>query len=302
VPHFLVDGLLAGVGITIAAKFIPYLYQSAQSTMFGNLPIVAILSAFTFGGFWWGYRQYSQTHPGIPYVLTIVSGIVAALGIQLPMVHIQTIPISLRLPLLSNYHVTVHAMAGMLLFAITLAIVDVVEQVMSNVAIGRLDPQRRRVDTNNSLLAIWIANMIASFFGGMTNLDGLAKSSTNIFAGAITKVSNLFTAITIFIFAVNPRFLEYMPMYVLAVLMLFASGKMILGILKVARAGRYALALALFCCMLVWRVGIFESIVLTMLVHAIVRVMIHRRRKASLIDIVQHFAYKMSQDEPDITY
>lgn len=56
-----------------------------------------------------------------------------------------------------------------------LAIVDVIEQVMSNAAIEKIDPLKRKTNSNNSLLAIWIANMGSSFFHGMTNLDGLAK-------------------------------------------------------------------------------------------------------------------------------
>ena len=50
-----------------------------------------------------------------------------------------------------------------------------------------MDPLNRKANSNNSLLAIWIANMGATFFGGMTNLDGLAKSTTNTVAGAVTK-------------------------------------------------------------------------------------------------------------------
>ena len=64
-------------------------------------------------------------------------------------------------------------------FAAMLATIDVIEQVMSNAAIEKIDPLKRKCNTNNSLFAIWIANMGASFFGGMTNLDGLAKSTTN---------------------------------------------------------------------------------------------------------------------------
>ena len=76
-------------------------------------------------------------------------------------------------------------------FAAMLAVVDVIEQVMSNAAIEKIDPLGRKCNTNNSLLAIWIANMGSSFFGGMTNLDGLAKSTTNKLAGAMTKFSFL---------------------------------------------------------------------------------------------------------------
>ena len=68
--------------------------------------------------------------------------------------------------------------------------VDLIEQVMSNAAIEKFDPLQRPSNSNNSLLSILISNMGGSF-GGMTNLDGLAKSSTNHLAGAYTKLSVL---------------------------------------------------------------------------------------------------------------
>ena len=40
-----------------------------------------------------------------------------------------------------------------------LAVVDVIEQVMSNAAIDKIDPLQRPSNSNNSLLAIWVSNM-----------------------------------------------------------------------------------------------------------------------------------------------
>ena len=73
---------------------------------------------------------------------------------------------------------------------------------MSNAAIEKIDPLGRKCDSNNSLLAIWVANLGSSFFGGMTNLDGLAKSTTNRLAGAYTKFSLLFIALVVGFFTI----------------------------------------------------------------------------------------------------
>jgi len=80
----------------------------------------------------------------------------------------------------------------MVLYALMLMLIDVIEQVMSNAAIEQIDPLGRKSNSNNSLLVMWVGNMASSFFGGMTNLDGLAKSQTNRMAGALTKMSVLF--------------------------------------------------------------------------------------------------------------
>ena len=48
-------------------------------------------------------------------------------------------------------------------FAAMLAIIDVIEQVMSSAATQKIDPLQRKCNTNNSLLAIWMANIGSSF-------------------------------------------------------------------------------------------------------------------------------------------
>ena len=152
--------------------------------------------------------------------------------------------------------------------------VDVIEQVMSNAAIQKIDPLQRRCNTNNSLLAIWISNMGASFFNGMTNLDGLAKSTTNKLAGAYTKFSILIVGLVILFFALNTEYLEYMPKFALAVIMIFTGWKMMFGLLHVAHKGQYALILATLCALLVYRLGIFEGLLLALAIHGFVNYLV----------------------------
>ncbi|MBK8093565.1 MAG: hypothetical protein IPK32_16705 [Verrucomicrobiaceae bacterium] len=42
-------------------------------------------------------------------------------------------------------------------YAFMLSLIDVIEQVLSNAAIEKLDPLGRPANSNNSLLAIWLA-------------------------------------------------------------------------------------------------------------------------------------------------
>ena len=109
--------------------------------------------------------------------------------------------------------------------------------------------------------------MGSSFFGGMTNLDGLAKSTTNKLAGAYTKLSVLTVGAVILFFVLNTQLLEYLPKYSLAVVMIFTGWKMMLGLVHVAHQGQYALILAILCALLVFRLGIFEGLLLALLLH-----------------------------------
>jgi MFS superfamily sulfate permease-like transporter len=155
-------------------------------------------------------------------------------------------------------------------FAAMLAVIDVIEQVMSNAAIEKIDPLKRKCNTNNSLLAIWIANMGSSFFGGMTNLDGLAKSTTNKLAGAMTKFSVLVIGMVVAFFVMNSQYLEFLPKFSLAAIMIFSGWKMIMGLWHVANHGQYAMILATLCGLLVYKVGIFEGLLIAMAVHGLI--------------------------------
>jgi MFS superfamily sulfate permease-like transporter len=155
-------------------------------------------------------------------------------------------------------------------FAAMLAVINVIEQVMSNAAIEKIDPLGRKCNTNNSLFAIWIANMGSSFFGGMTNLDGLAKSTTNKLAGAMTKFSVLVIAIVVTFFVLNTEYLEYLPKFSLAAIMIFSGWKMIAGLWRVAHHGQYALMLAVACALLVYKMGIFEGMLIALTVHGLI--------------------------------
>jgi MFS superfamily sulfate permease-like transporter len=115
---------------------------------------------------------------------------------------------------------------GRIFFALMLSSVDIIEQVMSNAAIEKIDPLGRKANSNNSLLAIWIANLASCTFQGMTNLDSLAKSSTNRMAGAVTKMSALFVAGVLAATLAYPEMLQHLPKFSLAVLMIFTGWKM----------------------------------------------------------------------------
>jgi MFS superfamily sulfate permease-like transporter len=112
--------------------------------------------------------------------------------------------------------------------------------------------------------------MGSSFFGGMTNLDGLAKSTTNKLAGAMTKFSVLVIGLVITFFVMNSQYLEYLPKFSLAAIMIFSGWKMIMGLWHVGHYGQYAMILATVCGLLVYKVGIFEGLLIAMAVHGLI--------------------------------
>lgn len=280
VPPYLVEGLLAGVGLKIAFKFVPFLYDiEHETTTWLNFEreVILILSAVSFVLFVLLYKSYKQRMPALPYFVIMGTGVLLSFFMPLPMISIDDVPFQLALPLphldgvaSGEVGLTVLKMVG---FAMMLGSIDVIEQVMSNVAIEKLDPLGRKCDSNNSLFTIVLANLGATFFGGMTNLDGLAKSTTNAVAGAVTKLSNMFTAAVLFIVVLFPVLLTHLPEYALGIIMVYSGWKMMANIAHVRTYGLYALTLSIVCGFLVFEMGIFEGLLIVLAMHGLVKLL-----------------------------
>ena len=274
VPSYLVEGLLAGIGLKIALKFLPFLWMlpvgmAVEGDFFSDARIQIIgLSIVGTILFLVLFKMFKDTKPALPYFTLIVYGIVASIFIDVKMLDVKDVEFALALPIpdFDSVYLWIYA----IFFALMLSVVDVIEQVMSNAAIEKIDPLQRPSNSNNSLFTIWVANMGASFFGGMTNLDGLAKSSTNRLAGAYTKLSVLVIGVLITFFVFNSQYLHYLPYFALAIIMSFVGIKMFLGLLHTAVFGPYAVLLATVCAGLVFKVGIFEGLIIVLLIHAVI--------------------------------
>ncbi|MBN2866246.1 MAG: SulP family inorganic anion transporter [Thiotrichales bacterium] len=281
VPTYLVEGLLAGIGLKIALKFIPFLWMLpvgyvATGEDFWNSEriTVVILSVIGVVLFLALFQKFKDTKPAMPYFILIMFGIIVAQLFELNMLRIEDVEFNIAPPI-PNFD-TLYLWVYAIFFALMLAVVDVIEQVMSNAAIEKIDPLKRPCNSNNSLLSIWVSNMGSSFFGGMTNLDGLAKSSTNRLAGAYTKFSVFIIGLMITFFVFNVELLHNLPYFALAIIMAFVGIRMVMGLLHVAHHGPYALLLATFCGLLVFKVGIFEGLVITLVLHAVINFVIFK--------------------------
>jgi MFS superfamily sulfate permease-like transporter len=304
VPKYLVEGLLAGIGLKIALKFVPFLWMvptvSDSEIFWSNDRItVIILSIIGIVLFLSLFQKFKNTKPALPYFSLIIYGIIAAQFFNLNMLSVQNVEFDLGLPI-PDFNTT-YLWLYAIFFALMLAVVDIIEQVMSNAAIEKIDPLKRPCNSNNSLLAIWVANMGSSMFGGMTNLDGLAKSSTNRLAGAYTKFSVLIIGILITFFVFNVEYLDNLPYFSLAIIMAFVGVKMIMGLIHVAHEGEYALLLAVLCGLLVFQVGIFEGLIIVLVIHAIIHYVIFTKIDNMPADkIIRKYFDKFKNDESNI--
>ncbi|WP_206199119.1 SulP family inorganic anion transporter [Thiomicrorhabdus indica] len=305
VPGYLVEGLLAGIGLKIALKFLPFLWMLPVGVAAGEefwsdgRVHVVILSVIGAAMFLILFKKFKDTKPALPYFALIVFGIIAAMFIDVKMLKVDDVDFNIGLPIPSFDSAWLWIYA--IFFSLMLAVVDVIEQVMSNAAIEKIDPLKRPCNSNNSLLSIWVSNMGSSFFGGMTNLDGLAKSSTNRLAGAYTKLSVLVIGLLITFFVFNVQYLDHLPYFALAIIMTFVGIKMVLGVLHTAKHGPYAMLLATLCGLLVFKVGIFEGLIITLVIHAVIYYVIFKNVESMQTGtIVRQYFQKFKEDEKEI--
>ncbi len=305
VPVYLVEGLLAGVGLKIFLKFSEFTYEipagleAEEFWSSARFQIISI-SAIGLGVFLYLFSKFKDTQPAVPYFVLIIGGVLLAQFVSVPMISVEDVDLRVALPIPQD--VTVLMLVYMILFCAMLAIVDVIEQVMSNAAIEKIDPLKRKCNSNNSLLAIWIANLGSSFFGGMTNLDGLAKSTTNKLAGAYTKFSVLIIGVVVCFFTFNTGYLEYLPKFALAAIMMFTGYKMIAGLLHVTHYGPYALMLAILCGGLVYKVGIFEGLLVAMVIHGLIHFLVYlNHEKIPGKEIVKRYFDNLKKSGTDVS-
>lgn len=71
------------------------------------------------------------------------------------------------------------------------------------------------------------------------------------------------------------QYLDYLPKFALAAIMLFTGYKMIAGLIHVTHHGTYALILAVVTAGLVFEVGIFEGLLAAMIIHGMIHYLVY---------------------------
>src|ERR1700681_913502 len=109
---------------------------------------------------------------------------------------------------------------GLLGPALTVAMLGAIEALMSAVVSDRMSNSSNRNDRHNpnvELVAQGIANVVSPMFGGLPATGAIARTATNIRAGAKTPVAGMIhalTLLTILLFA--SKLVSFVPMAVLA--------------------------------------------------------------------------------------
>jgi SulP family sulfate permease len=105
---------------------------------------------------------------------------------------------------------------------LTIAVLGAIESLLSaRVADAQIDD---RHDPNQELIGQGIANMIAPFFGGIPATGAIARTATNIRAGAQTPVAGMIHALTLlFIVLVAAPLASYIPLAALCAILIIVA-------------------------------------------------------------------------------
>jgi len=109
--------------------------------------------------------------------------------------------------------------------ALTVAMLGAIESLMSAVVADRMTGDKH--NPNTELVAQGIANIVSPIFGGLPATGAIARTATNIRAGARTPVAGMLHAVTlILILMFAAPLARFIPMAVLAAILLVVSYNM----------------------------------------------------------------------------
>ena len=170
-------------------------------------------------------RALSSRIPGP--IVAMVAGTIAVVAFKLPVETIGTrfggIPSGL--PHFAIPHFRADLIHGLLGPAFTVAMLGAIESLMSAVVADRMSNDHH--NPNVELMAQGVANIVSPMFGGLPATGAIARTATNIRAGAKTPVAGMIHALTlvcILLFAAPLT--RFIPMASLAAILLVVAYNM----------------------------------------------------------------------------
>jgi SulP family sulfate permease len=171
-------------------------------------------------------RRWKPLWPSLLIAVTLAS--VAAFALHLPVETIGTrfgaIPGMLPKPALPSF--TWDSLVALLPSALSLAVLGSIESLLSAVVADKMAGRAHR--SNAELVAQGLANIASPFFGGITATGTIARTATNVKAGAHGPVAGMLHALYLMVFMlVAAPLLGRIPLAALAGILALVSWNMV---------------------------------------------------------------------------
>lgn len=255
-PSSVIKGMLAGIGIIIFWKQIPYalglsgdepLLPTAEnfqgfSTILDNISLGAvIITGISLAVLLLWEKVLSKKHAiftiipgplvavvmGVSYQLLVGSGSIFSItGQQLVSVPIpESAGDFLAQFTFPNFGII--TMPEVWITGVTIAVVASLETLLCVEATDKLDPHKSVTPTNRELLAQGTGNMLSGLIGGLPITQVIVRSSTNIQSGGRTKMATIFHGFFILLSIILiPTLLNMIPLAVLAAILFIVGYKL----------------------------------------------------------------------------
>ena len=246
IPVSVIEGMLAGIGVIIIMKQIPFALGSSGSladpaALFadihaGSLLVAGVSMAILIV---WDKIPALKNIKALPAALVAVGAgilmnqwfVASGSSLAIPAGQLVQLPVPdtwreaaamLTLPNFSGFGNSYVWMTG-----ITIAIVASIETLLCIEAADRLDTHRRITDTNRELRAQGAGNIVSSLIGGLPITSVVVRSSANANAGATHKLSAVIHGVLLLVCVLAiPFILNMIPLSTLAAVLLLVGYKL----------------------------------------------------------------------------
>ncbi len=238
-PQPVITGFTAGIAVTIFTSQVKDLLGlpieklpgdfigkwQAYAAHIGHTNLIAFALALACLGLILAVRRLRPQWPA--FLIAVIAGSLAAvfIALQVPTIGSEFGSIPSALPTFSIPHIPFERTAEMLPAAFTIAFLAGVESLLSAVVADGMTGGRHR--SNGELVAQGIANVGSALIGGLPATGAIARTATNIRAGARSPISGILHAAFLlgFMLLAAPL-MRYVPLAALAAVLLIVAWNM----------------------------------------------------------------------------
>lgn len=232
IPHPVVTGFTAGIAVIIASsqvkdflgltlEEVPSEFLPKWQAYFGAMSTVHVATLLVgLGAFFViiALKRFAPKLPGFLIALVLASIVVALLKLPVDTIGTRFPDMPATMPMPSLPVVTWARVAELLPSAFTIAFLAGIEALLSAVVADGMTGTRHR--SNQELIGQGIANLGSVLFGGLPATGAIARTATNIKAGAKTPVAGMMHALFILLFILfGSGLMAYVPMAALAAIL-----------------------------------------------------------------------------------
>lgn len=232
IPHPVVTGFTAGIAVIIASSQVkdfmglsmgdvPSEFLPKWQAYFGAFSTTHILTVCVGMGALatiMALRKFAPKLPGFLIAIAITSIVVAVLKLPVDTIGTRFPDMPSGIPIPSFPELSWAKIAAVLPSAFIIAFLAGIESLLSaTVADGMIGTRHR---SNQELIAQGVANLGSAAFGGLPATGAIARTATNIKAGAKTPVAGIMHAVFILLFIVfGTDLMAFVPMAALAAIL-----------------------------------------------------------------------------------